>query len=95
MAMDFLLNEELDLTIHNKDLVIGNCDVQNMCLLLNYAPGQLKDFPFSGIDVQSYLLDDASEVEVDNVIRSGLVADGATVRIVRVESESLQVDATY
>lgn len=95
MASDFLLNEDLDIVIHNKDLVFGNCDVQNISLLLQYAPGQLKDFPFSGIDIQSYLLDEVSEIEIDSSIRSGLVADGATVSTVKVSLENIEVDANY
>jgi hypothetical protein len=95
MASDFLLNEDLDIVIHNKDFVFGNCDVQNISLLLQYAPGQLKDFPFSGIDIQSYLLDEVSEVEIDGAIRSGLVADGATVSTVKVSLEKIEVDANY
>lgn len=94
-SSDFTLGIDLDLVIEGQDFVVGNSDIQNMSLLFNYAPGQLKESPFTGIDIQQSILDDDNPVVTESLIRAQLKEDGGIVNSLLITIDKIECDATY
>lgn len=68
---DILLDETGDLAIKNGDLVIGESTLQHQRILLLATKGGFKQHPTTGVDIQSYLLDD-SDVDYTAIFSSNL-----------------------
>lgn len=48
---DILLDDDLDISIKNKDLVIGESKQQHADLLIQTLPGELKEYPLTGFGI--------------------------------------------
>ncbi|MFL0134697.1 hypothetical protein, partial [Tenacibaculum maritimum] len=60
---DFLLDEDGDLKIENGDFVIGNCDQQDVEILIVSHKGAFKEFPLVGFGAINYIKREVSKVE--------------------------------
>lgn len=55
---DLFLDTDLDLFIKNGDLAIGESTLQHEKLILLTEKGHWREYPFVGVGLQQYLLDD-------------------------------------
>ncbi len=72
---DFLLDDEGNFKTADGDFVTGDATNQNQELLLGSAPGEWKENPTIGIDVESYILDE-DVGGLLSAIKKGFEADG-------------------
>lgn len=48
---DILLDDDLDIQIENKDLVLGESNQQHAELIVHTLPGELKEYPLTGFGI--------------------------------------------
>jgi len=92
---DFLLDENYDLATSNGDFVCGNSDQQNQVLLLTSLPGDWKESPNIGVDVESYInTEDISGLLTQ--VKKQFENDGMTViGLPKIENGKIKVNAEY
>ena len=85
---DIILNKNYDLQIDSVtgDFIVGNSDEQSANLIIQLFPGNMKQFPTSGVGILNYLASNTSQDRISQVIKQQLTIDGFTV-------QSLSVDA--
>jgi hypothetical protein len=97
MPFDILLDADFDLAIAGGDLAMGESTKQHQQLLLKTAPGEWREYPTVGIDIQKYLLSEASEAELASAIKAGFENDGMTTAIergvLRASYDKLEIEA--
>ncbi|MDJ1494150.1 hypothetical protein QNI19_14495 [Cytophagaceae bacterium DM2B3-1] len=93
---DILLDDNNDLLIQNGDIVIGNCDLQNIQLICLSNTGDWKENPTFGVNIKKSLLDHEPYTAIKHALQIQLEADGATVEKIVIDSDlNLSVDAYY
>lgn len=92
---DILLDSELDLKIHNGDIATGESTRQHeKCILLS-EKGHYREFPFVGVGLQSWLLEDDFS-ELPEEIQKQYELDGMTVNELQVFTDgSIKTDVIY
>ncbi len=92
---DFLLDDDNNLATADGDFVFGDPTLQNQNLLLSSAPGEWKENPTIGIDVESYLLDEDIGGLL-SAVKKEFEADGMTMDdYPSFENGVLKVNARY
>lgn len=95
MMQDLIIDTTTnDLKITNGDFVIGESDAQHRKHLLIAEKGSFKQFPTLGVGAFSYL-EGEDNGELLTEINKQFVADGMTVKAVRIENKKLFIDAEY
>lgn len=98
-----LLNENNDLDIRVvrdadgkiiQGLHLGNTINQNVGVILNAHPGELKEYPLIGVGISDILLGH-DNLEYKHKIRQNLAADGLKVRLLEFESNKIKIEASY
>lgn len=74
---DLLLDSNQNLLVVNGDFVIGNSLDQNQEDIINYFPGELKQFPAVGVGILKYY--NGSIDNLDSIIRQQLNGDGLNI----------------
>lgn len=95
MPKDFLMDTDGDMLIVDGDIAVGDSTLQNQYLLLKLQPGELRQWPQTGVGLENYL-DDDDLGELEAEIRAQFVADGMTVNICKIfEDGKIEIDASY
>lgn len=98
MAKDFLL-KDFDLQIVDGDFVVGDCDQQNVELVLLARPGDYKQSPFLGVGIEDYVNAPTSPrilEALERNIKLQLESDGAIRPRVKVRSiDNIDIEAKY
>ena len=89
IAKDFLLNNDWDLITSNGDFLTGFSDSQHLALITVMDIGHLKENPFLGIGINSYLGGSESSTiikanaqqmyQVDNYVVNSITVDKNTI----------------
>ena len=83
-----ILMSDYDLQIADGDLVVGESTRQHQDLLMLTSPGERRQYPVSGVGLNSYLLDDSSPADIRASIQREFEADGMRIH-------SLSIDSNY
>lgn len=103
-TVGILLSSNFDLYIQSKrdadgkiisGLTLGNSVYQQQTLILAANKGDYKLTPRVGVGLNNYLLDDASNDDMFQEIRSQFTADGMRVYTTSIENGKLEVNANY
>ena len=95
MPTDILLGEDLDLHFRNGDLVAGESSEQHQKLLLVVDKGHIKQFPFVGVGIGSFLLDD-NLGGLHQEIEQQFNLDGAKIQKREIyEDGTMNIEASY
>lgn len=94
MPTDLLLDDNMDFRIENGDLVVGESSLQQQHLLLVTGKNDWKQYPSTGVDIESYL-DDENPADMHREIRQQFAKDGMKVKTVRTELGKLIIEADY
>ena len=89
-----LLNEDSDLLIQSKSMVIGNVTGQNQKNLILIEKTELKFTPMRGVGAKRFLEDHTPD-NLAREIRQEFTIDGMTVKSVKMDSGIINVDAAY
>lgn len=100
MAIDYLHDSD-DLKIANGDFVTGESTQQHQSLLVRLKKGELRQFPKTGVGIDSFLQDE-NPGDVHMEIQKQIEADGMVVRdiLIRFDEKDLKkleltIDAYY
>lgn len=91
---DFLLDGNFDLLFENGDLKIGDVTRQNQTLLLLIEKGENREFPTTGVGIQSWVLDEKSG-DLNGRIKREFEADGMNVEAIKLTGTNIQTEAYY
>lgn len=100
MPVDYLNTEDDDLLIANGDFVKGESTQQHQSLLTRLKKGELRQYPRTGVDIDSFLLDD-NPGDAYQEIQKQFEADGMKVRKIELNLNEAEnklepnVDAYY
>lgn len=89
-----LLNEDSDLLIQSKSMVIGNVTGQNQKNLILIEKTELKFTPMRGVGAKRFLEDHTPD-NLAREIRQEFTIDGMSVKSVKMDSGIINVDAAY
>ena len=91
---DLLLDENGDLAIVNGDLLIGDASTQSVQLILTSKPGEWKEFPLVGCDIERALNGAISRFLEQN-IRVQLEADYFKIEKLQITEKGIDLNGTY
>jgi hypothetical protein len=92
---DIQLDSDYDLLISNGDLVIDDATYQHQAILLKASPGEIKQFPTTGVGADAFLLDEDKSLFLRE-IRSQFTKDGMRVEKVYLAPDgTLTINADY
>jgi len=95
-VFDILLDENFAVRIENGDLVVGESTKQHQNLLLISSPGEWKQSPTVGVDIKSFLLDDAPVSDLKAAIQKGFENDGMIISVLKIDNNyNLEIAADY
>ena len=95
MPQDILLNSDFEVYAVNGDFVVGESTYQHQALLLSVSPGEIKQYPASGVGADNFLLDE-NPAELVREIRSEFKQDGMKVTKVDIDiNGQLDIKAEY
>lgn len=90
---DIILNESYDVAIVNGDFVIGDNLNQELGCLLAAKPGDFKQSPLTGIDLQSHLLNEGTD-ELNRKIRLVLKKEGLQLNTLTFKNGQIIIDVS-
>lgn len=93
--MDILIDPNSELRIQNGDFVIHTADEQNIHLNLLTGAGHWKHAPLTGILISKMLLDEQSPASIRLAVKKTLENDGATVKKISINGNTIAIDATW
>ena len=76
-----------DLLIQNGDFVFGESTNQEIANIINFTPGDLKQFLNVGVNINLYI--DGNIANLQNNIKKQLIADGININILKVSLDPL------
>ncbi len=89
---DLLLDADFDLKIKNGDLVTGDCERQEIDMILRLVPGELKSYPALGCDLLNLINDETQNLNtIKNVIKSHLKYDNKELEKIEINNGKLTV----
>jgi hypothetical protein len=91
---DILLDENMDLLIRDGDFVIGDCLNQQINCLLQAVPGAYKQSITTGVGIDSFILDTASD-ELNRTIRQQFKKDKLSVKSISITNEKINLVAEH
>lgn len=95
MPQDILLDDNFDLRIENGDFVVGESTNQHAEILLLSEKGDIRQYPFLGVGIKSFINDDSLE-DLPGEIDKQFKLDGAKVRKREVfENGKINLDVVY
>lgn len=90
-----LLDDNLDVLITNKSLLVGDSTSQNQKILILSDKGEIKSNPMRGVGVRRFLEAETPD-DLAREIRVEFIADGMNVNKIRIDLENkIEVDANY
>ena len=93
--IDILLDENGDLLLDgNGDPVVGDVTQQNQKLLLETRKGDWKLYPLIGVGVQDFV-DDEDPGALMREIRLQLKKDGFKIGSLKINGQTIKIDAKY
>lgn len=92
---DILLLDDGDLAILNGDFVTGYSDQQHIALILQTAPGNWKQNPFLGANLQNDLVGPFSPQDIQAQITLGLQVDSFKNIVVTFKNGQPTVSANH
>ena len=90
--MNDIILENNDLKFHNGDFVVEESILQESELILSSAPGQWKQFPAIGVDLESYLNDEANFNDLKRSFKQHCKYDNKKVKEFTVENGQINID---
>lgn len=94
VATDILLSDDWDLEISSGDFLTGASDLQHLALITEMAIGHLKENPFLGINIRSYLGGSTPATEIKANAQQMYEADNYVVQNISVSNgEIISVSA--
>ena len=95
MPADYLHTDNHDLLIQSGDFVVGESTTQHQDLLMLLNKGELRQYPKTGVGIQSFLNDDAIG-GLYGEIQQQFRADGMTVnKLVIGSTGTVTIEAVY
>lgn len=94
IARGILLDENNDLLIVNKSMVIGDVVGQNQKSLILTEKTELKFTPMRGVGAKRFLEDNTPD-NLAREIRQEFTVDGMRVQSIKIENGIINVDAGY
>jgi hypothetical protein len=94
MPIDILLDSSYDADTATGDFKIGEATRQHQTLLLLAEKGEMRDYPGSGVGLNTYELDDITG-DLAAVIKKEFENDGMTVSRVYVNGDKINADGQY
>ncbi len=94
MAKDILLGDDGDLLLADGDLVLDECDAQNISSLMMISPGELKYSPLTGIGIAKITNARINKQMVVRDIRMQFDADGWKNTEVQFDGENINVSGS-
>jgi hypothetical protein len=95
MPFDYKHTAEDDLLIQGGDFVVAETTLQHQSLITRIEKGELRQFPKTGVGINSYLLDDNTGDAFQELQRQ-YKADGMIIRKLQVFSDgSINADCYY
>ena len=91
--MDYLLDNEGKMLLKNGDFVIGDSDGQEINLLLVSSPGDWKENPAVGCNIQTLLKSRSTETRIKKIINEQLTNDGFKKINIKLDYPNINVDA--
>lgn len=92
-----MLDTDYDLLIAGGDLVVAESTRQHQTLLLLTEPGQIDQYPTSGVGIMGWLLDDDSDTNtLRHAIESQFKADGMRIDKLQLNNlPNIVIEAVY
>jgi hypothetical protein len=78
MPQDILLDDNWDLAEENGDLVVDDATAQHKGIILLAQKGEIRQFPFVGVGIRDYILDDDLG-DLAQAIQKQFELDGMTI----------------
>ena len=75
MGRDFILDDNNDLLIKNGDFVIGATTMQDVGIIIQMNPGELKEDPVLGAGLVRLIKSNATQEEVEAIVKLHLKRD--------------------
>jgi hypothetical protein len=91
-AIDYMRDVDNDIAIVNGDFAIGLSDEQHIADILQAYPGDFKQFPLVGVNINK-AINGAVDGELRKEIRLQLVADGYNVTGIDFINDQLLINA--
>lgn len=93
--IDLLLDENGDIQFDaNGELVYGEAEQQDVELILATRPGDWKEHPTTGVDIQRFVKSREAQATIAREITIQISDDGFKVSKVKVNYPNIEVDAT-
>lgn len=93
---DFLLGDDLDLSIKDGDFEFGESTEEHQRDILLATKGSIRQHPGLGVGIIQELLNDASADDLRRIIQAELESDGMSVKRLRVnEDGTVELNASY
>ena len=84
MPYDYAHDSDSDLLIANGDFVVGESTLQHQAIIVKLQPGELRQYPKTGVGIDNYLLAEGAE-NLQQEIQKNFEADGMKVRSIDFE----------
>jgi len=91
--LDIALTGSLDLMIANGDFVAAESTPQHQKLLLLAQPGDIMQYPDTGVGIQTFLNDERDDMVTE--IRSQFEKDGMKVTSLHINGSQIEIEARY
>lgn len=89
-----LLDDDSDLLIRNKSMIVGDAVAQNQKNLILIEKTELKFTPMRGVGIRRFLEDNTPD-NLAREIRQEFTIDGMKVKSVKMTDGIINVDASY
>jgi len=76
MAAQDFLQDDNDFKFANGDLVIGDSEADHIEDIIGSAPGEWKEFPLVGVNINQYIGSAGKESEISRQVKLQLTGDG-------------------
>jgi len=96
MPIGFLRDNNSDLLINDGKFLTGESTLQYQELLIKVMPGELKQFPLTGVGIQEFILDEAGADDIKKTIRREFELDGMQIISIKTSGDIVNsVKAIY
>lgn len=77
-----------------QDIEIGDTTQQNISLILQIQPGELKEYPTMGVGIDNMILD-KDYLQYKHTIREQLGLDGIQIDALEITKQAVNINAKY
>lgn len=86
-----LLTDDYDLKIQNGRMVVGNAIYQNLAVICESHPGEIKEHPTLGVGLPSYI-SNTNAADLKHSIRDNARRDGIAVKSINIGPDGATIN---